>query len=131
MSKSIYESVFVNLLEYIVENGYTPHLVIDLSIQGVTVPAYLGTKGALVLNISSTSCISLSYDDLGIAIRTSFNRVLTDVFLPWNSIRSVFAKECEGVVFLFGGIFGAFRPPNTAAPVPPKKGKPKLTLVKG
>lgn len=106
------------LYEWIVDNGCTPHVLVDAYGEGVQVPQqYVNKDGQVVLNIAPTAVTDLLIGDDNIAFGARFGGVPTEIFVPCASVLSIYARENgQGVVF------DQEKRPD---PTPPGGGKPK------
>ncbi|MEE4109226.1 MAG: ClpXP protease specificity-enhancing factor SspB, partial [Halieaceae bacterium] len=51
------------LYEWIVDNGCTPHIIVDATLPGVDVPEQYVKDGQIVLNLSPSAVIELQLGD--------------------------------------------------------------------
>lgn len=116
------------LVDWIVDNGLTPHMVIDCGVPGVDAPVEYATGGKLTLNISAKAVRSFSVDDARVRLDCRFHGQSRHVDAPVGAVLGVYAKE-TGV----GMGFEAGRGDSAAAPVRKEQapaGRPTLKLVK-
>ena len=86
--------------EWILDNEFTPHLLVDIEGEGVEVPAQQGQNGKIVLNISPQAVEGLMLGNDAIGFRARFGGIATDVYVPISSVLAVYAKENgRGMVF--------------------------------
>ncbi len=106
------------LYEWIVDNACTPHILVDAHGDGVQVPQqYVNKDGQVVLNISPTAVTDLLIGDSDIRFGARFGGVPTEIFVPCQSVLSIYARENgQGVVF------DQEKRPD---PTPPEGGRPK------
>lgn len=90
---------FRAMLEWIEDNGLTPHVLIDATVGAVDVPLEYVKDDEIVLNISSSSIKVFANDNDGISFETRFNGKLTALYLPIASIKAVFSKENQQGIF--------------------------------
>ncbi|HSG10405.1 MAG TPA: ClpXP protease specificity-enhancing factor [Gammaproteobacteria bacterium] len=111
--------------EWILDNGMTPHLLVDIEGEGVDVPAQQGQNGKIVLNISPTAVEGLNLSNDAISFRARFGGIATEVYVPLESVLAIYAKENgRGMVFSEDG--DEPEPGNKS-----KQGKrPSLKIVK-
>ncbi len=117
------------IYEWIVDNGCTPHLLVDAERQGVVVPDSFVTDGQIVLNISPTAVVSLHMGNDAVSFNGRFGGQPQDVFVPIAGIQGIYARE-NGQGMVFDG-------PPDADPEPPapetpssERGRPSLKIVK-
>lgn len=86
--------------EWILDNGMTPHLLVDIEGEGVDVPAQQGQNGKIVLNISPTAVEGLGLGNDAISFRARFGGIATEVYVPLDAVLAIYAKENgRGMVF--------------------------------
>lgn len=117
--------------DWAVENGLTPHLVVDAGHSGVRVPAGYAQDGKVVLNISPRATQTLQLNADGVVFSARFGGKPYDIDCPLASIRALYARENgQGVAFPDSGdgppTAGPAGPPS---PPTPRKG-PTLKRVK-
>tara|TARA_R110002072_G_scaffold86030_5_gene194335 strand:+ start:1099 stop:1485 length:387 start_codon:yes stop_codon:yes gene_type:complete len=117
------------LYEWIVDNDFTPYVLVDASFEGVVVPQQFVKDNQIVLNISPDAVVDLTISNQAVAFNGRFGGVATDVFVPISSVVGIYARENgQGMVF---------DPEETPPPpddTPPDQGKPEkrpsLKIVK-
>lgn len=123
------------LHEWIVDNGFTPYLVVDAGIQGVHVPEDYVTNGQIILNVSPGAVSDLTIEDKAIEFKARFGGVPMQVYIPVIAVMAIYAKE-NGQGMVFGAEPGAPEPPPFDEPPPSSKSsspsphKPSLKIVK-
>ena len=86
--------------EWMVDNGYTPHIVVDASIDGVSVPREHVKDGKIILNISETAAHNLKLHNDSVSFRARFSGVPFDVWVPMPSVLGIYARETgQGMIF--------------------------------
>lgn len=86
--------------EWMGDNGYTPHIVVDASVDGVNVPTEHVKDGKIILNISETAAHNLKLVNNGISFRARFSGVPFDVWVPMASVMGIYARETgQGMIF--------------------------------
>ena len=87
--------------EWMGDNGHTPHIVVDASIDGVTVPSEHVKDGKIILNISETAAHNLKLSNDAVSFRARFDGVPFDVWVPMRSVLGIYARETgQGMIFL-------------------------------
>lgn len=90
--------------EWMGDNGNTPHIVIDASVDGVCVPEEHVKDGKIILNISQSAAHNLKLTNHAVSFRARFGGVPFDVWVPVSSVLGVYAKETgQGMIFSNGG----------------------------
>lgn len=89
------------LYEWIVDNGWIPHLLVDAQAKNIQVPEqYVGSDGRIVLNISPDATRGLLMGNDRIVFTTRFAGVSYQVFIPPYAVKAIYAKENgEGMAF--------------------------------
>jgi stringent starvation protein B len=89
--------------EWMGDNGHTPHLVIEASVDGVTVPTEHIKDGKIILNVSHSAAHNLKLTNAGVSFRARFSGVPFDVWVPIESVMGIYAKETgQGMIFSHG-----------------------------
>ena len=116
--------------EWMGDNGHTPHIVVDASIDGVTVPAEHVKDGKIILNISHSAAHNLKLNNGGVSFRARFSGVPFDVWVPTSSVMGIYAKETgQGMIFSHGS--EQPEPPDGSEDTErPKSNRSHLTVVK-
>ncbi len=88
------------LVEWINDNGLTPHIQVDARMPGVRVPPFAVREGKVTLNIALRAVAHLSIDNEAIAFQARFGGVSQSVYVPMNAVEAVYAREnAQGMVF--------------------------------
>jgi stringent starvation protein B len=86
--------------EWMNDNGNTPHIVVDASVDGVTVPAEHIKDGKIILNISESAAHNLKLTNDSASFRARFGGVAFDVWVPMRSVMGIYARETgQGMIF--------------------------------
>ena len=84
------------------DNGHTPHIVIDASIDGVTVPREHIKDGKIILNISHSAAHNLKLSNAAVSFRARFSGAPFDVWVPMRSVLGIYARETgQGMIFSY------------------------------
>ena len=113
------------IYEWIVDNGCTPHLLVDVDIEGVDVPQAYVSDGQIVLNISPTAVVGLEMGNEMVAFNGRFGGVATEITVPVRAILGIYARE-NGQ----GMVFDTAEEPDVPPDPPAGKGRPSLKVVK-
>tara|TARA_B100002049_G_C15902216_1_gene300429 strand:- start:6 stop:461 length:456 start_codon:yes stop_codon:yes gene_type:complete len=135
--------------DWIVDNELTPYIVVDARNNMVEVPQEFVKDGQIVLNVSPSACVNFYLDKDGLSFQARFGGQPRRISMPCNAVMAIYARENgAGTVFATEEEASAFEPEaageNTEAPsvvdeateeqgdapVPPKKGKPNLKIIK-
>ena len=86
--------------EWMGDNGHTPHIVVDASVDGVNVPREHVKDGKIILNISDTAAHNLKLNNAAVSFRARFSGVPFDVWMPMKSVLGIYARETgQGMIF--------------------------------
>ena len=88
------------MFEWISDNGYTPHLLIDASFENMSIPRKFVENERITLNISSSATRNLTIDSDMISFDARFEGKTMNVQLPYEAVINIFARETgEGMAF--------------------------------
>ena len=86
--------------EWMADNGHTPHIVVDASFDGVSVPLEHVKDGKIILNISESAAHNLKLVNDSVSFRARFGGVPFDVWVPTSAILGIYARETgQGMIF--------------------------------
>tara|TARA_R110002049_G_scaffold73329_10_gene189621 strand:+ start:5836 stop:6222 length:387 start_codon:yes stop_codon:yes gene_type:complete len=86
--------------EWMSDNSNTPHIVVDASFDGVSVPTEHIKDGKIILNISDTAAHNLKLTNDFVSFRARFSGVPFDVWVPMSSVLGIYARETgQGMIF--------------------------------
>ena len=104
---------------WMMDNGETPHVIVDAEKPGVEVPRAYVKDGKVVLNLSSTATQLLVMGNDWIEFEARFAGVVHHVRIPVSTVLGIYARETgEGMVFSEQDL--GPEPPNK--PAPPEDG---------
>lgn len=118
------------LYEWLLDNGLTPHLLVEAEAAGVTVPERYVEEGRIVLNISPSAVQQLQLGNELISFRARFGGAPMEVRVPPAAVLGIYARE-NGRGMLFpqeGEPQGKGAPPDPETP--PPAGRPSLKVIK-
>ncbi len=136
------------MLDWMVDCGHTPHLIVDAAPEGVRVPKAYVKEGRIVLNISPNATQSLQIDGEAVSFNARFGGVAQVIHVPIDAVLGIYARETgQGMVFSAEGEAGPGEgAPDAGPPAPPstppeggppggrprggKGGRPSLKVVK-
>tara|TARA_B100000925_G_scaffold277657_1_gene245801 strand:+ start:571 stop:966 length:396 start_codon:yes stop_codon:yes gene_type:complete len=88
------------MFEWISDNGYTPHLLIDASFDNISIPRKFVEKERITLNISSSATRNLTIDSDIISFDARFDGKSMSVQFPPEAVINIYARETsEGMFF--------------------------------
>lgn len=88
------------IYQWITDNGLTPHLLVDVSVDGVQVPAEHVQNGKIILNIAPMAITGLVLGDEEITFSARFSGKSQGLYVPVDAVLAVYAKENgQGMMF--------------------------------
>ena len=88
------------LIDWIVDNGCTPHIVLDTTGEDVVAPMEFAHENRIVLNVSGTAVRNFKLDVDGLEFDARFHGESRHVSCPTGAIIGIYAKENgEGMTF--------------------------------
>lgn len=122
------------IYEWIIDNGYTPHMLVAADAEGVEVPqSYATEDGRITVNISPQAVQNLSLGDDLIQFNARFGGQPHNLAIPPGAVLAIYARENgEGM------LFGEIEPHNGSPPTDSepeeessaKKKAPHLKVIK-
>lgn len=125
------------LYEWIEDNDLTPHILVDATAPGVTVPKQHVREGQIVLNINPAAVRDLRLGNDWIEFSARFGGVARAIQIPVMAVLAIYARE-TGHGMVFGEEPGGEEPPPPDKPDRPDQPdqparpsrKPVLKIVK-
>jgi stringent starvation protein B len=128
------------MLDWIVDCGHTPHLIVDASTDAVQVPRQFVKEGRIVLNISASATQSFQITAEAVEFNARFSGVSHRIRVPVEFVLGIYARETgQGMVFaeeVPGGAppepapSGEEPPPEPPTPAPGRPRRANLKVVK-
>jgi len=88
------------IYEWILDNGLTPHLLVDAQYPETQVPTEFVQDGQIVLNISPTAARNLVMGNDRIQFGARFGGVARELSVPTEAVLGIFTRENhQGMVF--------------------------------
>lgn len=118
--------------EWCVDNGLTPHLLVEVDAQ-TRVPIAYVKNGEIVLNINYTATQGLQVDNEAITFSARFGGVPQNLYIPMHAVKGIFARENgQGMFFEVAVDATAQTQTSVVTQQAEKKEvkKPTLTIVK-
>lgn len=121
------------LYDWILDNGHTPHIVVDAGVEGVEVPPEYVQEGRITLNIHPNAVQHFHMGDALLQFSGRFSGRACRVKVPVQAVLGAFARETgQGMFFQDETFEGG--PPDGDAPPPktqkPAKKGPALRVIK-
>ena len=106
------------IYDWISDNGLTPYLLVDATVEGVRVPPHVIKNGQVVLNIAMRAVAKLELGNEWVGFSARFSGVSHTVRVPLAAVLALYAQENgQGMMFPAGEEGGA--PPPSAPPEAP------------
>ncbi len=119
--------------EWMLDNGFTPHLVVDAKREGVRVPEAHVKDGKIVLNVSPSATRALSLGNEFVTFEARFGGVSQQLVIPLGAVLGIYARE-TGQGMIFGDDDSPSPVPGgdgpAAPPTPSGDRRPKLKVIK-
>lgn len=115
--------------EWMGDNGHTPHIVVDASVDGVCVPTEHVKDDKIILNISDAAAHNLKLNNDAVSFRARFAGVPFDVWVPMKSVLGIYARE-TGQGMIFSHDSDTAEPSATPEAVETPRSRPHLKVVK-
>ena len=81
------------LYEWVVDNGMTPHVLVDATQPGVRVPSSAVKEGKVVLNIAERAVVRLMIDNDAVSFTARFGGVSQPVYVPISAVLAIYSRE--------------------------------------
>ena len=121
------------MYQWIADNGLTPHLLVDVSVDGVQVPVEHIQNGKIILNIAPMAISGLVLGDTEITFSARFSGQPMALHIPAEAVLAVYAKENgQGMMFSEedGAVSSSDGDDPDPTPSPDKPKRPGLRVVK-
>ena len=99
------------LYEWVVDNGMTPHVLVDAQMAGVRVPRHAVKDGRIVLNIADRAVTRLDMGNDALRFTARFAGVSQTVNVPLYAVIALYARETGQGMALPADPEGAGPPP--------------------
>lgn len=88
------------LYEWILDNGATPHILVDATGDQLIIPPGIASDGKVVLNLSPQAVENLEMANDHVSFSARFNGVAEEIYCPIGSLMAIYARESgEGMMF--------------------------------
>jgi stringent starvation protein B len=88
------------MLDWIVDNGWTPHLIVDARSEAVMVPRQYVTEGYIRLNISASATQAFRIGNEAVEFNARFGGVNHHIHVPIDQVMAIVARENgQGMAF--------------------------------
>jgi stringent starvation protein B len=106
------------LYEWIIDNGMTPHVLVDALQHGVSVPPHTVKDGRVVLNIAERAVSKLELDNESVRFTARFAGASHRVVVPIAAVLAIYARETGQGMALPEDVGGEPAGPNDGPPSP-------------
>lgn len=94
--------------DWLVDNSFTPYLVVDATYLGVNVPVEYVKDGQIVLNLSANATGNLQLTNDFIQFNARFKGVSRELYIPMGAALAIYARENgDGVMLSASSPFAA------------------------
>jgi stringent starvation protein B len=114
--------------EWLVDNGQTPYLLVEVADSSVEVPQQFVEEGRITLNVGPSAVRHLELGNEYISFNARFEGKPMDVLFPTPSVLGIYAKESGS-----GMLFPEETTDETDGAEPeldPPRGRPTLKIIK-
>lgn len=119
------------LYQWLVDNGLTPHLLVDAEHPLAQVPTQFVEEGRIVLNIGPTAVRGLDLGNDWVRFNARFGGTPMDVIVPPAAVLGIYARENgQGMLFPDDPPEGGAPPPDGDPDATPPRERPSLKVVK-
>jgi stringent starvation protein B len=116
--------------DWAVENGHTPHLIVDADQPGVRIPSASVQEGKIVLNVSPRAVQRFVLNEQTVTFSARFGGKPFTVECPISAVRAVYARENgQGVAFPDAEDLST-PDPGSNSPTPAARKGPVLRRIK-
>ena len=81
------------IYEWIVDNGCTPHVMVNATMSGVRVPVNYVKDGQIVLNVAPSAVSGLVMDAQALSCSARFGGLPQQLYVPVAAIAGIYARE--------------------------------------
>ncbi|MCK5002910.1 MAG: ClpXP protease specificity-enhancing factor [Gammaproteobacteria bacterium] len=126
------------MYQWVIDNGMTPHLLVNASVENCLVPVDHIQDDKIVLNIAPMAIGGLVLGDDDVSFSARFNGVSESIYVPIKAVEAIYARE-NGQGMMFSDDDEALPDMDEevdelvmkkSSEAEPKKSKPTLHLVK-
>lgn len=118
------------LHEWILDNGYTPYILVDTTVEGVDVPTTYISDDKIILNTHPDAIKNWYLENDALSFSARFSGKEENLYVPINAVLATYSKE-NGKGMMFDERFEDDMPPEPSGPsTATKTKKPVLKIVK-
>lgn len=114
-----------------IDNDWTPQILVDASHPQVDIPQQFANDGKIVLNIAPSAVGDFHIGHDAISFKARFSGSSINIFVPMNSVMAIYTRENDKGIMFSPDMYEGEMPsdPEDEPPKPPK-GRPSLKVVK-
>lgn len=117
--------------DWIIDNQFTPYLLVNADVNGTVVPRTYVQDGRIVLNLRPEAIHGLALGNDHILFNARFGGKSMQVDVPIHAVLALYAQENgRGMVFDQDEVDEPPPSPEPETPVEPPKKRPSLRVVK-
>ncbi len=119
------------IYDWLLDNGMTPHLLVDAEVEDVNIPMQYVQDGRIILNLNPSAIQNLVLENEDVSFNARFAGTPFNIYIPMQAVLGIYAKE-NGQGTMFKDEDGIDFPEGDPEPPPPppKDTRPKLRVVK-
>jgi len=116
------------IYEWLLDNQFTPYLLVNTTIEGVQVPHDYINDDKIVLNITPGAISNFHADNEWVSFSARFSGKPMELFVPISAILAIYSKENNEGMFFTDEEPSEPTKPNKPSPI--KRSQPSLKVVK-
>lgn len=118
------------IYQWIVDNGLTPHILVNAEDEQVQVPRQYVEQGKIILNIAPMAVHGLTLGNEDVTFNARFGGTPMDIYVPMGRVLAIYARE-NGQGMMFGEEEdGDEPPPDDTGGDEAGSSRPHLKVVK-
>jgi stringent starvation protein B len=117
------------IYEWILDNGMTPHILVDAADEDVQVPRQFVENGRIVMNISPNAVRGLELGNTDLSFNARFAGAPMNVNVPMHRVLAIYARE-NGQGMMFSETEGGAPEPSPPSDDKKPAGRSHLKVVK-
>lgn len=118
------------IYQWIVDNGLTPHILVNAEDEQVQVPRQYVEQGKIILNIAPMAVHGLTLGNEDVTFNARFGGTPMDIYVPMGRVLAIYARE-NGQGMMFGeDEDGDEPPPDDTGGDGAGSSRPHLKVVK-
>ena len=85
--------LFRGMYEWILDNNLTPHVVVDTTFPGVSVPPKYVEDDRITLNLAPAAVTGFAMNNQALEFKASFGGRLLHIYIPMSALVAIYAAE--------------------------------------